>query len=59
MAFEIVFAPQADQDLKEIINYLEEVWGEGSMGKFLERLDQMLLSISRNPPKVPHNISIL
>lgn len=53
MPKEIVWSPSAEYDVLAIIDYLIENWGENVALKFVETLDNLILSIAENPHLFP------
>ncbi len=49
MALEIVWSEEAENQLSEIIEYLENEWSEKEIRNFFVRLEESLYEISKNP----------
>lgn len=46
---EVIFSPQAEEDLEKIYAYLFEEWGEAVLIKFVAELNDFLLIVSFHP----------
>lgn len=53
MMFELHWTDEAEISYSENISYLKAEWDSGSLNKFLQRVDDVLLSISQNPEIYP------
>ena len=49
----IIWSPQADKDLEEILDYLAEEWENSVSLKFLDLVDMLLKQIAINPKQFP------
>ena len=49
----IIWSPQADKDLEEILSYLAEEWENSVSLKFLNLVDILLKQIANNPRQYP------
>jgi plasmid stabilization system protein ParE len=49
----IIWSPQADSDLEEILDYLAEEWENSVSLKFLDLVDILLKQIAINPKQFP------
>ena len=49
----IIWSPQADKDLEEILDYLAEEWENSVSLKFLDLVDILLKQIAINPKQFP------
>lgn len=49
----IIWSPQADKDLGEILDYLAEEWENSVSLKFLDLVDILLKQIAINPKQFP------
>ncbi len=49
----IIWSPQADKDLEEILDYLAEEWENSVSMKFLDLVDILLKQIAINPKQFP------
>jgi plasmid stabilization system protein ParE len=53
----IIWSPLAENDLTEILLYLQNNWGERVTGRFINLTDYSIQQISKNPRQFPliHN----
>lgn len=56
MALEIVWTEEAEEQLEEIITYLEEHWTEKEITKFFKRLEDGLSEIENAPHRYKDSI---
>ncbi len=49
----IIWSPQADKDLEEILDYLAEEWENSVSLKYLDLVDILLKQIAVNPKQFP------
>jgi len=49
MALEILWADEANEDLDEIVEYLEQKWTEEQIHSFFVRLEECLTNIKKAP----------
>lgn len=56
MAFEIVWTDQANDDLDDIITYLENNWTDKEIGNFFDRLETCLIQIKSAPQRFKYSL---
>lgn len=49
MSFPVLWTPTANRTLEKQIKYLEKKWGEHEIINFLDRVDEAIELISKNP----------
>ena len=49
MSYTVIWSDRAKKTITDVINYLREEWTEKEVNEFLDRVDDMVTTISSNP----------
>ena len=52
---DVIWLPQAENDLDEVLHYLQQKWGEKVMEEFLVKLERMVKLICERPTMFRHS----
>jgi plasmid stabilization system protein ParE len=53
MPKQVIWSPQSESDLLQIIDYLKEIWEVKVAAKFIDIIDEIINQISLNPRQFP------